>query len=362
MDNAFIDELQTQKDWWPSMIKYLLFLSLVLPLFSEWQPLIYEPLKKKSITLDFVRVINDRFPKMSDEQLKVYLNEAQKVVKEHFDIQIYFNHKKNYSIEEFFSPLSLKIRKDLQELIYDFKKGKGDRNKLVKDIYETLLVNVKNVTLSEMIAYAKPYLIGKHQVTTKRMLANALIATEIKRLKIWLNVKAQDGQSVINEDNYNEWSFWDALGHVQDNFDIVLTNQLIASAEYYGQDIHSALRGGIVAGTTSYRKNSPYNAFVFATSFLFINDAPMIKQLRGGENYSSEEAARYSGAYLAHEIGHMLLRLGHPFGRKACVMSPAKLLLFKQWYHDIDAKKCLLGSDSSMTPGSVTLYYNDAWE
>ena len=361
MIKAFIDELQTNKNWWPSMMKFLLSFLFMLPLFSQWQPLIYKPLKEKTVTLDFVRVINERFPKMSDEQLKIYLKEAQKVIKEHFDIQVTFRHKEDYDIKDFFAPLSVSIEKDLKKLIYDFKNDAGDRNRLAKNLSKALLSYEKNLNLQMMIDYAKPYLIGKNEVTSIKTLANVLISTEIHRLKIWTQVKAQDGKGVINDDNYNEWSFWDALGHVQEGFDVVLTNQLIASAEYYGQDIHSALRGGIVAGTTSYRRNSPYDAFVFATSFLFINDDTLIKQLRGGENYTSKEAATYAGAYLAHEIGHMLLRLGHPFGRKECVMSPAKLLLFKQWYRDIDAKKCLLKSDSSMTPGSVTLHYNDAW-
>ena len=47
--------------------------------------------------------------------------------------------------------------------------------------------------------------------------------------------------------------FWDKLAHGALTYDIVITKQLMASAEYFGMDVHSALRGGITVGTTSYK-------------------------------------------------------------------------------------------------------------
>ena len=76
----------------------------------------------------------------------------------------------------------------------------------------------------------------------------------------------------------------------------MLTNQLVASAEYYGMDVHSALRGGISVGTTSNSRNSSLRTYAFLSTFPFSNDYPPIIQLRGGTKYSENEAARLAGA------------------------------------------------------------------
>ncbi len=336
---------------------------LFFPLFlcAAWKPLPFKPLKSKEVTLTVAHITNPRFPVMDEKQIEIYLDETQRIVKEHFGIRITFERTRSMSVTELFETIPLKIQKEANESVYDFKHDKGDKKRLAENLYEALKVYEDDLPAEEMFAYALPHLTLLPKENTLQALAQSLIDTEIDRLKRWLKIKAKDGNSVIDANPYNEWSYWDALGHTQRSFDIILTNQLIASAEYYGQDIHSALRGGIVAGTTSYKKNSPYDAFIFATSFLFINNDPLITELRGGKTYTPEEAARYAGAYLAHEIGHMLFRFAHPFGKPGCVMSPAKLLLFHEWYGSVDAKLCPIGCCKSMQPGSAVLYFNDAW-
>lgn len=347
------------------MQKFATFLSLFLfispALFSQWKPLQFKPLQAKTVHLEVLRVINSRFPKMSPKQFKAYLSEAKKVVLEHFGVTVIFHIRQEESINRFFSTIPQAIKKELYADIYDFKKNTGEKKRLIVNIANVLAKYSQNVSLSHLIDYAKPYLSTPLRKRTLYALAEALIETEISRLKMWTEVHAKDGEPVINNTFFNEWAFWDAIGHFRSDFDIVLTNQLIASAEYYGQDMHSALRGGIVAGTTSYMKNSPFDSFVFVTSFLFLNNHLLIKKLRGDKNYTKEEVSKYAGAYLAHEIGHMLFRFSHPFNYEACVMNPAKLLYFSDWYQQIDAQKCPIGSNDSMIPGSVELYYNNAW-
>ena len=337
------------------------FIILSTQLLAEWKPLIYKPLAENTVHLKVLRVINPRFPMMNENQFKLYLKEAKNVVLEHFGVHVVFEVLKKQSIKDFFTVIPVSVKEELYKDIYDFKNNRGDEKLLVKNIADALAAYSKTISLSDLMDYANPHLVRPIKKRTLYSLAEALIDTEIKRLKMWTEVQASDNQSVINDDPYNEWALWDAVGHFKTDFDVVLTNQLIASAEYYGQDMHSALRGGIVAGTTSYMKDSPFDAFVFVTSFLFINDHSLIKKLRGNKVYSKRDAAIYSGAYLAHEIGHMLFRLSHPFNKQACVMNPAKLLYFETWYKEIDAKKCPIGSSESMNPGSATLYYNDAW-
>ena len=191
--------------------------------------------------------------------------------------------------------------------------------------------------------------------------AEALTETLLSRLNVWRILPANDRQAVIDDSIYNEWTFWDTLAHGALPYDIVITNQLVASAEYYGMDVHSALRGGITVGTTSYSRDGPFHTYAFLSTFPFSNDYVPIVQLRGGARYGEEQAARLAGAYLAHEIGHVLLHLGHPFNQSACVMNPAQLLDFQSWYDNLDSGRCALGSSAEMVPGAAKLSYNATW-
>jgi hypothetical protein len=92
-----------------------------------------------------------------------------------------------------------------------------------------------------------------------------------------------------------------------------------------------------------------------------LNDTDLLTTLRQDESYSDGQIVDYAAALLTHELGHMLLQLGHPFGRKQCIMSPTIMLNYRDWFDQLDAEQCLLGSDREMTPGAATIDYNRNW-
>ncbi len=63
-------------------------------------------------------------------------------------------------------------------------------------------------------------------------------------------------------------------------YDIVITNQLVASAEYFAMDVHSSLRGGLTAGTTSYAKNTRLNTYAYIMVYPMLNDTALLTRLR----------------------------------------------------------------------------------
>jgi hypothetical protein len=172
---------------------------------------------------------------------------------------------------------------------------------------------------------------------------------------------ATDGNPVLDASAYNEIADWDILGYGNLKYDLVITNQLFASAEYVGVDIHTAIRGGVTVGLTTYSRNSQFGSYIVWSTFPFLDNSDNTKLLRGGETYSDTEAAELSGAYLAHEIGHMLFQFGHPFGQKACVMNPVSMLHFREWRNQINSANCPIGSRPEMTPGAIPEYYNVNW-
>ena len=145
------------------------------------------------------------------------------------------------------------------------------------------------------------------------------------------------------------------------HYDVVLTNQLVASAEKYGMDVHSSIRGGLTAGTTTYSKKAQFNSYAYIMVYPMLNDTDLLTTLRHDKTYTEEQIVNYSAALLTHELGHLLLHLGHPFGNKYCIMSPTVMLNYRDWYDNLDASLCAVGISKDMQIGAVELEYNKNW-
>ena len=160
---------------------------------------------------------------------------------------------------------------------------------------------------------------------------------------------------MLGADDYHQWALWSFLGYGALPYEIVLTNQLVASAEYSGTSIHSALRGGVSVGATFPSAGAEVGSYVFLSTLVFDDVLAGVRR----EGRYGEQAPRLAGAYLAHELGHQLLHLGHPFANPYCVMTPARVFQFRAWFDSIDAERCALGSLPAMQPGAIELYFDD---
>jgi hypothetical protein len=134
--------------------------------------------------------------------------------------------------------------------------------------------------------------------------------------------------------------YWAFIGKLSLPYDIVITNQLIASAEYVGSSVHTAIRGGITNGITTDNPSSSRGRTAIVSVYPLIGADSVTRSLRGGESYSETDSARFAGSLLVHEIGHQLFDLGHPYGKRACVMNPPELLRFREWVAQLSPKDC----------------------
>jgi hypothetical protein len=327
---------------------------------SEWQKSTVAPIKPgATVRIRVVHATNPRLARFSPDYLNILLASAQLTVWKNFGINVEFTEPVEVGIDRIFALIPPDIMKQRMSSMYDFKSGKGDRHELAKGIYATL--TERKTTLEDGLAFAAPYLPADAHPKDLMAFSELLTDVMLDRLDKWRSVKALDGGPVLDATPYNEWVYWDTLGYGNLPYDLVITNQLIASAEYYGVDIHSAIRGGVTAGTTSYSRTGKFGSYVVMSTFPFIDKSGHTRLLRGGEQYSEEDAAELAGAYMAHEIGHLLLQLGHPFGKKACVMNPARMLRFREWFDQINAADCPLGSSPEMTSGDVPPTFNTRW-
>ncbi len=346
-------------------LKYLCFW-IILLLFGctgerdDWQKSSVPPVKPGStVQIRVVQAINPRLPRMTPGQIQIMLASAQLTVWKNFGVFVEFTETPETGIDQLFALIPPSVKEARLDSIYDFKSGTGDKRLLAEGILTTL--TSRKTKLKDALAFASPYLPKDAQPKTLNALSDLLASTMLERLEQWRHINAPDGAPVLDASPYNEWVYWDTLGYGKLPYDLVITNQFIASAEYYGVDIHSAIRGGVTVGTTSYSRTSKYGSYVFWSTFPFTDNSEPSIRMRSNDQYSGADAAEMSGAYLAHEIGHLLLQLGHPFGQKACVMNPVSMLKFRQWFFQVYSAGCLMNSRAEMKAGTIPPVFNAKW-
>ena len=211
--------------------------------------------KARPVALKVAYVNNPRFASLEAAQQTAILQRTRQLVKKHFDIDVVFGAVDSIGIEPFFDNLLPEVKQQRQAEIVDLRTVDEKSRVRMHDSVHTTLKNYSN-DHERVINFARPYLTDELTENDFPGLADALVATLLQRLEYWYQHTADDGKPVLDGSPYNEWVWWDSLGYGDVPYDVVITNQLIASAEYYGMDVHSSLRGGITAGTTTYPRRS----------------------------------------------------------------------------------------------------------
>ena len=324
--------------------------------FAQPQTLPLPTLPDGVIELRVAYVRNPRLPEMSDDQLQLLLETARRGVREHFGRDIKFTTPARLSVQELFQRFTAEDAKLLNGGIYDFKTGRGNDARLRKAYVQGIGRDKDN--LDDQINYVRPYLLAPLAGRSTEALSDALMKTHLARLRQFAAQRVPDGGLLIDDQPYNEYAYWGSLDFIRLPYEVVITNQLIASVEYYDAEVHSAIRGGISNGITAQNEAARFLSSSVVSTYPFIGNDAATKELRGNESYSGDDAAKYAGYLLVHELGHQLLHLGHPFGRKACVMNPTELLHFRAWVNQFSAKDCPVvatAASGAMKPGFVKM-------
>jgi len=297
----------------------------------------------------FLRVLyieNPKLETLADADLRKLLTVTQKVMAEHFGIVVIFKKVVRKEIKDYFPTLDRKIEKWRKGEMAGIRDGTVDWRRVEKamgdalaqedlDAVRAYYADTLGADVSAILPPGNADAMARSVTAAMRSRVGALRTLRDKNGGLVLDPRAS------NSDRYtNEWVYWDNLSRLNMPFEVVITNQLIAS---------------ITAGSTMSGWRTAYGTLSWLSLYPFLSNAPPIRKLRGGAPYAAEEALTLAGAYLAHELGHQLFHLNHPWGNAACVMTPAPLLDFKKWYRTIDPAKCRIGSEPAMTPGVVNL-------
>lgn len=311
-------------------------------------------LPKGPIELRVAHVVNPRLPKMTDAQLQVLLNAVRETSRQHFGVELVFTPVKEIQIDDFFDLIPDDKRIEAAGHAYDFKSGKGDPAKLAADFGRGL--RDEGEPLAPMLGYVKPFL-GELKEKSYEALGSALVELQLERIRQWQALPALDGGPAIDNTPYNEYNFWNLAGYGNLPFELVLTNQIIASVEDVDPSIHTSIRGGYNNGLTTYSRRSRYMTYSVWSTFAFTTDDPWVRKMRGGETFNPVEAARLAGIGAAHELGHELFHFLHPYDNAACVMNPVPMFSYRAWAEKLSPRECTIGSSSPMKPGAFRFVY-----
>lgn len=303
-------------------------------------------------------VVNPRLHRMDARQLAIALDAVREATLAHFGVELRFAPVVEIPIDQLFATIPARHRRQAMRDVFDFKTGKGDVARLERAFGEGLRDSGESLQAMGMFAEPHTGTSGQSAAQAGFSAFGARIARlHLERIGQWRGMRALDGGSVIDDKPYNEFTMWLALGYGDLPYELVLTNQIIASIEYVHPAVHAAVRGGYSNGLTSYSRLSRFKTFSVWSTFAFNSDDEWLKSMRAGESYSPDEAARLAGLSAAHEIGHQLFHFLHPFGQSACLMNPVPMFSYREWASRLSARDCLIGSSPAMTPGAYKFRY-----
>jgi len=305
---------------------------------------------RKGVTLRVAYVHNPRFPALPAAQLGRVLTLASGHLKSHVGLAVAFAPPVEVPIIKVFAALSPRLAAVAEAQRLDPGVNEVGMERLSRELLKDL---TREGDLAAQKRFASAWLVQPPADASDMAFARALVQTQHALLRNWQQLPGADGLPLIGTDRYNEYSYWNLIGSTTLPYEVLVTNQLIASAEWEGNSVHSALRGGVSNGVTTESRAARWKLVSVLSSFPFLDASPQTVRLRGGDTPTPAEAENYMALLLAHELGHQLLHLGHPFENRHCLMAPPVVLRFRQWAADLKPDMCRLGSSPGNTPGAV---------
>ena len=308
------------------------------------------------ITLRIVRALNPRFPSLSEDEFSDVLDRAAALVQDHFALDVRFERGTDYAIRDLFKILPRSLLENAYRTFYRIPETPEDFQTLKKMIAAGFNSGLApNAAIVRAVESFIP-------CATKEMgtaeLAEAFAERWFGGRRRWHGLRAQDGETVIDSSDFHQQSLWGHLGYADLPADIVITKQLVASAQPYGFDPVVALSGGMLMGITGFSRSAQFRAYSMVSTFPFINDLGDLSDLGPDQSFDPTIATRFAALMLAKEIGLVLLRLRFTWTTPSCIMFPEIPGKMRAHLDALDAAKCRIGSEPAMVPGTGGIVSN----
>jgi hypothetical protein len=306
------------------------------------------------ITLRVVRAINPRFYALTEAEIAVVLDQVADLVENHFGLEVRFERREDITIADLFAFIPEPASETALSFIYTLLPPGIAPLELVDSV--AAQIETGRNSPEDVARYVQPFIPNASGLEIEQ-LAEAITNVWLLGLRRWRGLRAVDGDRVINSANYHQIALWGLLGYGDIPFDIIITNQLVASAETNLFAPHAAMRGGLTNGFTGFSRSGKFETFAMVSTFPFAIDLGDLNDLGPDRDFDPSNTTRYAASILAHEIGHLLLHLGHPWTNPACAMFPVPPDGMGAHAIAINSAQCPLNSEPAMTPGAVQLTY-----
>jgi hypothetical protein len=321
---------------------------------NEMAQLPLPKLGSQPLELRVAHVINPRLPRMSDLQINQMLETMAQATYDHFGISVRFAKPVELPIALAFESIPPKFMALAKRDQYNFRSLFARSSSLASAFGKGLAR--QGEPLEDMALFAQKKGINLNSRNFEAF-GEDVAKLQLNRIAQWTNIQALDGKSVIDDQPFHQYTAWNMLGYGELPFELIITNQIIASVEYVQPSIHTAMRGGYTNGITSFNRSARWGTHSIWSTFAFTQNGSDWIARREGEAYSPEEAARLAGLAATHELGHQLLHVIHPFGQKGCIMDPVPMFAYRAWADKLSPKDCPVSSSKAMTPGSYLFRY-----
>ena len=299
---------------------------------------------------------NNRIDKIDPRYASAVLARAAINAKTHLGLDVSFEIFRTADLRELIDKIDINSRSEIEEYQLDVR-VKADRQELVKGLTDMFESDRKLLASSKrFFNHSVP---RGFKVIPARASA-AAVARDFADVHKYHHTTLQtlrdtNGQALINKDFTNDYQAWNIITRTYIDAEIVLTNQIIASTEPDSLEIHSVLRGGVANGLTASGRLSKTGTVSIVSLFPFLSSQRPIQRLRGGD-LSKEEQVEIVSLMVTHELGHQLLRLGHPFSQSSCIMNPPIFLKFRAWAKALNTVLCAQAKDEAMQPGFLKIF------
>ena len=287
-------------------------------------------LRKAEIKVGYV--INPRLEKMQDEDFSKMIVQVKKLAVERLDLELIIRKVNVFPISGLIDPHREKILKDRK---FSEHRVKTDESSTLA-LYEGLKKAFQKLPDTEIIAAVRNQA-NAAEIDISRNRNDIILQVAMLHVRKMKEIEAiivpSDKGSLIRDDLRNEFLAWDFVNERQDRFDLIFTNQLMASIETYLPAIHTSMRGGITNGFAG-RSRGTYGGTVIMTTFPYHNRSAFFTRARG-RDYTREQVIDTIAHTTVHELAHLFKYRKHYYDHPGCVMRPPNGLHYLEWMNEL---------------------------
>lgn len=287
----------------------------------------------KAVVLQAVYVRNPDLPSLSLAEYRKMLGIMEEAFMREWAQPIRLVDRGRMPIDAYFDEYLRPVETENPYREYYFKAGEDDPEALKKAFLDVWA----DLSLDDLVRSLRSYAGCGHleRSTTKEELADGVVMCHLHKYEELRVLRLENGQPLLTGAPYEQYLNWEWLSRNQKDFEVVVTNQLIASIETYTPALHSSLRGGVSTGVT-YKSKTLHEGMVVMSTFPLLSDLPYFRRERGYAA-SDPRSLEITAWYQTHELGHLLLQYDHPIDHAGCTMNFAVGFGYLEWYDDVMA-------------------------